>query len=741
MKKITINLENCYGIKRLQETFNFEYLNKKKDIEKSSSICIYAPNGMMKTSFAKTFYKLSKSETPKEEIHDKTTVCEVMINGEPIKPNEIFVIKSAVDMTSEPEHVSTLLVDEDKKREYESIFKTILELKKTFIIKMNRLSGIKKEDVEKEILNDFGAEDIYKCLQSIDVSLYNDDFSDLKYSEIFDKDVIDFLKTKEVQGNIKDYMEKYNSIIEEYPFFSKGKFNLTRADKVVKTLSDEGFFVSQNSVMLTGEDHPLSELELKEKIEETQNKINSNAELKKIRSLLTGKAKCKRFEEIIEGMDDVSTFFNEIVDIDQFKKKIWVSYFKSEAVFSSYIEEYNENIVKLNEIENLAEFEKTKWKVAIDKFNDRFGIRYILDIENKKSAIVGKEVPSVVIKTMDEETGEWKVFKRNELNGLDVLSQGEKRALYLLNIIFEVEARKESTQKTLFIVDDIADSFDYKNKYAIIQYLREISEDPNFYQIVLTHNFDFFRTLQSRYIKYKDCYIAVKDEQGIRLETANGIKNPFILDWKKNLKDRKKLIASIPFVRNIIEYTQGTDGDNYQDLTSLLHYKPTISENISIERIRQVFCQAIPNIIFPEFETDTPSITTIIQTEAAECLHSAEGINLENKIVLSIALRLKAEKYMIDKISDDEFIGRLFEDCKERNGSQTYPIFKKYFEMFPDDDKCRKLIDEINLTTPENIHVNSFMFEPILDMSDAHLKKIYAQALELLKIEDRKIVI
>ena len=33
--------------------------------------------------------------------------------------------------------------------------------------------------------------------------------------------------------------------------------------------------------------------------------------------------------------------------------------------------------------------------------------------------------------------------------------------------------------------------------------------------------------------------------------------------------------------------------------------------------------------------------------------------------------------------------------------------------------------------TPENIHVNSFMYEPIVDMSDDHLRKLYGKVLEL----------
>lgn len=34
-------------------------------------------------------------------------------------------------------------------------------------------------------------------------------------------------------------------------------------------------------------------------------------------------------------------------------------------------------------------------------------------------------------------------------------------------------------------------------------------------------------------------------------------------------------------------------------------------------------------------------------------------------------------------------------------------------------------LEIVAMITPENIHLNSFMFEPILDMSLKHLYKIY----------------
>ena len=40
-------------------------------------------------------------------------------------------------------------------------------------------------------------------------------------------------------------------------------------------------------------------------------------------------------------------------------------------------------------------------------------------------------------------------------------------------------------------------------------------------------------------------------------------------------------------------------------------------------------------------------------------------------------------------------------------------------------------IQQVILMTPENIHVSSFMYEPILDMSDEHLRKLYQGVMAL----------
>ena len=44
---------------------------------------------------------------------------------------------------------------------------------------------------------------------------------------------------------------------------------------------------------------------------------------------------------------------------------------------------------------------------------------------------------------------------------------------------------------------------------------------------------------------------------------------------------------------------------------------------------------------------------------------------------------------------------------------------------FPHELQSIALIEQVNLMTPENIHLNSFMYEPILDMAPEHLKRLY----------------
>ena len=94
------------------------------------------------------------------------------------------------------------------------------------------------------------------------------------------------------------------------------------------------------------------------------------------------------------------------------------------------------------------------------------------------------------------------------------------------------------------------------------------------------------------------------------------------------------------------------------------------------------------------------------------------GDSLEDKIVLSIGIRLIAEKYMVTEISDPAFVNDIGEN-------QTSKLFEKFRENFPNNVQAIDIIQQVMLMTPENIHLNSFMYEPILYMGGEHLKKLY----------------
>jgi len=325
------------------------------------------------------------------------------------------------------------------------------------------------------------------------------------------------------------------------------------------------------------------------------------------------------------------------------------------------------------------------------------------------------------IKYTYQDRDEPQIIEKDKL--LELISQGEKRAFYILNIIFEVEARKILQPDTLFIVDDIADSFDYKNKYAIIEYLSDISKDADFKIIILTHNYDFHRTVCGRLDMTREYkLISIKNNTEIFLEKEHYQNDPFKV-WKNNLhQNNSMLIASIPFVRNLADY-MGND-TIYNELTSLLHIKSG-TNNYDIGNLEDAFLRIIG--IANNLPNHSRKVIDLIFSEASIISQNTDNsVNLEYKIVMSIAIRLKAEQYMISEINDPVFL----EEIKHKS-NQTRNLYKKFIGLFTDKINAKKILHKVNLMTPENIHLNSFMFEPILDMDILHLQTLYQEVIAL----------
>src|SRR5690606_2816496 len=114
-----------------------------------------------------------------------------------------------------------------------------------------------------------------------------------------------------------------------------------------------------------------------------------------------------------------------------------------------------------------------------------------------------------------------------------------------------------------------------------------------------------------------------------------------------------KRVAAIPFMRNLIEYTSGDEDPDYGTLTSLLHWR---SDSNSIT---QKDLDAVYHRLFGqdgEYGNADQLVVDAIDAAAKACLAVHEGVNFQNKIVLAIAIRLTAERYMVRRIGDQPFV-------------------------------------------------------------------------------------
>jgi hypothetical protein len=307
------------------------------------------------------------------------------------------------------------------------------------------------------------------------------------------------------------------------------------------------------------------------------------------------------------------------------------------------------------------------------------------------------------------------------------LSVGEKRALYLLQVLFDLERIKDIADKTgrkqLVIADDIADSFDYSNKYAIIEYLSELSDNKMIDLLILTHNFDFYRTISSRLdIKYNMCFVAQKEADGritmSKFQYKKDFFNVGIIEKIRpgKLSDEELLrtfIAAIPFCRNVCEYTAKTPLRDF--LTGILHVKL----NTDTVTIADCWAQLKNDFSLNDLSCSCSTnkwIDTVYQMADNICSESATGVSLINKITLSIAIRLKAEFFLRDVLVSNG-IGIICES------NQTREWANRTNDKLSDKDKL--VISEVLLITPESIHVNAFMYEPLIDIPNYQLIDLY----------------
>ena len=721
-----LNLENCYGIGKLEAELQFKH----------KGYAIYAPNGVMKTSFAKTMMDLSKGKTPTDlAFPDRDSIFEVTLNGEAIKKEEIFVVES-YDKSYSSNEVSTLLANAELRQRYEGVHKEIGVAKKALDKKLRSLSGYGEKSRENldPIIEEIGGDTYYEALCHLQTELADTEdaaFGDASYKIIYDPKVVKLLTGEGIGEAVEDFAQKYNELTNSSPILRK-EFQYHNVNKVQEQLKSNNFFNAGHSINLSDEEgnekiEYTTDESFSEKVEAEKQRVLSDEILRGKFDKFNSQLKNKELEVFRDYVTENQHLLIELRDLDAFKRKLWLQYIhKAREEYHLLIEKYKSGQEELAAIVSEATDDPNDWDTVIKEFNRRFiHLPFQLSVGNKSDVILKGTAPSVEFNFFDgEEERTYSEAQKNDL--LRLLSTGEARALYILNIMFEIHIKWKLRKKTLFIFDDIADSFDYKNKFAIIDYLEDLVkvEDISFLSIILTHNFDFLRTIESRKIcPAYQCRMAFKNDGGITLRDfkQSDIQNPFH-KWQGRLSEEVIQIAYIPFLRNVIEYTQGkkipdgSDNTDYLMLTHMLHYKDD-TEQLKLEEYKQIFNQTFPNLVFPDIDLEQSIIDYIFIT-ADQCLDVGDGINLEHKIVLSIAIRIWMERYIIRKI-------RSIESSFETSRTQTGQLVQEFKDRFNNQTKEILLMKRINLITPANIHINSFMYEPILDMGFGELKSLY----------------
>jgi len=99
-----------------------------------------------------------------------------------------------------------------------------------------------------------------------------------------------------------------------------------------------------------------------------------------------------------------------------------------------------------------------------------------------------------------------------------------------------------------------------------------------------------------------------------------------------------------------------------------------------------------------------------------------DGLNLEDKVLLSIAIRLQAEIWITNQLRTLKNDATYW--CQSKNQFGT--LMEEYAALAPSAPDMRTL-EKVGITVSSNIHLNSFMYEPILDLTINHLIELYKE--------------
>lgn len=176
MNQLKIEMNDCFGIHQFSQEFEFA--------SDQNTILIYAPNGTMKTSFAKALKCKSEVDRGlelKDRIHsDRTATCSVLADGVEVEARDIFVIDAEDLEYDSSKYCTTFLASQALKTRYDGISRnqegTLLKKCKdaSLVLDYSVLERVNMMTPENIHLNSFMYEPLVDMSMTHLVQLYND---------------------------------------------------------------------------------------------------------------------------------------------------------------------------------------------------------------------------------------------------------------------------------------------------------------------------------------------------------------------------------------------------------------------------------------------------------------------------------------------------------------------------------------------------------------------------------------
>lgn len=724
MSIVINNFKNVYGINNLKGISNV-----------NGNALIYAPNGGTKTSLALGFKKISAGELPNDRIFGQNCEYSFSLNDEKYTNVVPKIIKNIVvynydsyyreTLTNNGNKMNLLTVSASMQRKYGEIYNDCYEKINSLSRKISLIMGNKKKedanisvalDFFKNNFNLYNWKDIIVFLSKINFETKI--FINNNICDIFNESTNPIIFSSDFNNKVNKLIDTLYSKTNSFLFSET--FGSQQAKNLIDELKSDGFFEAGHAIKLRGYKELITSYSEFEKIYNEQLKVIYEDEKTQIdvEDLLKKLNKNKATREIKHIISNQNVLL-QMNNIEKFRMEILSGKLQSLEneikVVADIIEKSN---IAINNLIEVAKFEQTKWEEICEVFKDRFTMPFEIKISNKLSSIIGENPPMFEI--IYNQNGNEKIIDEELLK--ESLSTGQLRALTILHFLFDLNISIKENDETFVILDDIVDSFDYKNKYAMIQYISELSKNNKIILWILTHNFDFFSSCYYRISKFEKFYIKQNrnSENFIKFNSSiiGGGLDLFKI-WVNKLNnscDENKFISLIPVCRNLLEVKYDKTNHNYILLTNFLHYRRN-TKTITVNDVNPIFYDTY-NIECPLDSNKKLFDILFNQLQKLSTTDLYNTMDLDIKIVFSIGIRLVME--MIFNKFDSSFIdknlqlGEEFEKVKENFDKEDIRIFSKAI-----------------VSVPEFIHLNSFMYEPLIDIPTTTFQSIYKDVLTI----------